>query len=81
MNYVLAKIMSYEHITIITHKLYASSYVKIITCKLYSSSIAQLYVKKNIASWRNMMKEKQNFILPKSSKEPSSPYSSTFLHY
>jgi hypothetical protein len=28
-----------------------------------------------------MMKEKKNFILTKSSKEPSSPCSSTFLHY
>jgi hypothetical protein len=45
-----AMIMSYEHVKIITHKLYASSHVKIITWKLYSSSIAQQYVKnKSIA--------------------------------
>jgi hypothetical protein len=50
--------MSYEHITIITHKLYVGSYVKIITCKLYSNSIAQLYENnKKIASWRNKMEE------------------------
>jgi hypothetical protein len=60
-------IMSYEHIIIITYKLYASSYVKIITCKLYSSSIAQLYEKnKNIASWRNKMEEGKPLFSPNS---------------